>query len=456
MNALPKSCVIGAGSSGLTAIKALKERGLPFDCFEMSDNIGGNWYFGNPNQKSSAYRLLHIDTSKTRMAFSDFPMPDDIPNFAHHSQVFQYFNDYCDHFGLRDHITFNTAVEKAERDGDGLWQVTLSTGETRAYDALFVCNGHHWDPRWPEPPFPGEFSGEQSHTHYYRDAEEYRDKRVVVLGMGNSAMDIAVELSYVAKAVYLAHRRGAYIMPKYLFGRPIDQWAVPGVPYWMARPFLSLLLRLQVGKMEQYGLKKPDHKLFEAHPSVSSTILDRIAHREIVPKPNIDSFHGSTVRFEDGSEVEADAVLYATGYKVTFPFFDEGFIAAPDNQLPLYLRMFKPDMPNLFFIGLYQPLGAIFPIAERQACIAGDYLLGKYLPPARTEMEATIARDQEALAKRYVRSKRHTMQVDFDHFMAQLKKEWGTGAGRAASAGGALPVAPRAADAAPTEALAGK
>jgi len=448
VSALPKSCVIGAGSSGLTTIKALKERGLPFDCFEMSDNIGGNWYFNNPNGLSSAYRLLHIDTSKSRMAYSDFPMPEAFPNFAHHSQVFQYFSDYCDHFGLREHITFNTAVEKAERNREGLWEVRLSTGETRIYDALFVCNGHHWDPRWPEPPFPGHFNGEQNHTHYYRDGDVYRDKRVVVLGMGNSAMDIAVELSYVAKAVYLAHRRGAYIMPKYLFGRPIDQWAVPGVPYWLARPFLSLLLRLQVGTMEKYGLKRPDHKLFEAHPSVSSTILDRIAHREIVPKPNIASFDGDLVRFEDGTEVEADAVLYATGYKVTFPFFDKEFIDAPDNELPLYLRMFKPELPNLFFIGLYQPLGAIFPIAERQACIAGDYLKGAFHLPAQAEMEGAIAREQEAMARRYVRSKRHTMQVDFDAFLSQLQREWKAGARRAEAGGRTLPVPARAESAA--------
>ena len=146
---LPKACVIGAGCSGFTTIKRLKDYGIPYDCFEMSDEVGGNWYYKNPNGMSACYESLHIDTSKWRLAFEDFPVPKDWPDFPHHAQLFRYFKDYVDHFGLRPTITFNTKVEKARRTDDGLWSVTLSTGETRLYDVLFVCNGHHWDPRTP-------------------------------------------------------------------------------------------------------------------------------------------------------------------------------------------------------------------------------------------------------------------------------------------------------------------
>lgn len=431
MAALPKACIIGAGSSGLTTCKALQEREIPFDCFELSDDIGGNWYYDNPNGLSSIYRQLHIDTSKSRMAFSDFPMPAAYPNYASHEQVFQYFSAYADHFGLRRRITFNTGVEKARLGEDGLWQVALSTSERRLYDALFVCNGHHWDPRWPEPPFPGEFHGEVMHSHYFRTAEPFRDQRVVVVGMGNSALDIAVETSYVAKETFLAARRGVYIIPKYLFGRPLDTWWPPRMPYWVNSFLLGILLRLQVGRMEDYGLPRPDHQLLEAHPSMSSTALDRIAHRAITPKPNIARLLGDRVEFTDGSVEEADVIVYATGYKVSFPFFDEDFLAAPNNELPLYRRMIKPGIPNLFFIGLVQPLGAIFPIAERQAIIAGEYLCGRYAPPPEAEMLADIARREEQQRRRYVRSPRHTMQVDFDDFMRLLARELRAGAHRA-------------------------
>ncbi|HET9160927.1 MAG TPA: NAD(P)/FAD-dependent oxidoreductase, partial [Caulobacteraceae bacterium] len=189
---LPKACIIGAGCSGFTTAKRLKDAGIPYDCFEMSDEIGGNWYYKNPNGMSACYESLHIDTSKWRLAFEGFPVPADWPDFPHHAQLFQYFKDYVDHFGLRETITFNTAVTHAERTGDGRWAVTLSTGETRLYDVLFVCNGHHWSPRTPQ--YPGKFDGAAIHSHEYRDPfepVEMRGKNIVVVGMGNSAMDIA-------------------------------------------------------------------------------------------------------------------------------------------------------------------------------------------------------------------------------------------------------------------------
>src|SRR2546423_9599509 len=223
MTRVPTVCIIGAGSSGIAGAKVLHERGIPFDCFEASDSVGGNWVFGNKNGMSSSYRTLHINTSRERMEYSDFPMPKSYPDFPHHTHIAEYFNDYVDHFGFRDKILFDTPVEHAARRDDGVWEVTVPGGGTRQYDALFVANGHHWDPRWPEPPFPGSFDGKQMHAHYYRDQDDFRDKRVVVVGMGNSAMDLAVDASYVAERTFLAARRGAHVMPKYLGGKPADQ-----------------------------------------------------------------------------------------------------------------------------------------------------------------------------------------------------------------------------------------
>src|SRR2546421_6384374 len=223
MSTLPYACVIGAGSSGIAAAKALHERGIPFDCFEKSDRVGGNWVFGNRNGMSSAYRSLHINTSRERMEYSDFPMPKSYPDFPHHTEIAEYFENYVDHFGLRDRIVFETGVEHAARGRDGVWTITLDSGEQRLYDALLVANGHHWDPRWPEPPFPGRFDGEQLHAHYYVDNADFADKNVLVVGIGNSAMDIAVESSFVAHRTLLSSRRGAWVLPKYLFGRPLDQ-----------------------------------------------------------------------------------------------------------------------------------------------------------------------------------------------------------------------------------------
>lgn len=431
MSQLPKSCVIGAGPSGLTVGKALKARGLPYDCFEKSDDVGGNWYFGNPNGLSSAYRMLHIDSSKQRSQFADFPMPAEYPHFPHHSQILAYFRSYADHFQLRDAIHFRTSVEHCNLEKDGRWAVRLGTGESRVYDALFVCNGHHWNPRWPEPAFPGEFTGRILHSHDYKDAEEFRGKRVVILGIGNSAMDISVECTYVAAKVFLATRRGAHIAPKTVWGRPIDHWNKPWMPWWVSSRVARFMVWWQVGAYEKYGLPTPDHRMLEAHPSVSSAIYDRLAHGDITVKPNLSHFEGDRVHFVDGTSVEADAVIFCTGYKVSFPFFDPEFVSAPDNDLPLYLRMFKPGMATLFFIGLCQPLGAIFPIAERQAVLAAKLLLGEYRLPVLNEMQEDIDGEREKMFRRYVRSKRHTMQVDFDVYMRKLNREMRRGATRA-------------------------
>jgi cation diffusion facilitator CzcD-associated flavoprotein CzcO len=436
--AAPRVCLIGAGSSGIAAAKALYERGIDFDCFEKSDRVGGNWVFENKNGMSAAYRDLFINTSRPRMEYSDFPMPESYPDFPHHSQIAAYFEEYVEHFGFHDQIVFETAVEHAARQEDGSWRVELDTGESLDYDALIVANGHHWNPRWPEPAFPGSesFTGEQLHAHSYVENSIFAGKRVVVLGMGNSAMDIAVESSYVAESTYLAARQGVWIIPKYVFGKPVDQIRNdPRIPFKFRQRLIQQLVRSYSGPPEHHGLPKPNHRFGEAHPTVSGRILDRIQHGTIQVKPNIDSLAGSQVRFVDGSAVDADVVVYCTGYKITFPFFDEDLISAPENHIELYRRVFHPDIENVFFIGLLQPLGAIMPLAEAQGAWVGDHLQGDYALPSRSELLADIASDQAAMRERYVASKRHTIQVDFDDYLYALAKERAAGASRARANG---------------------
>lgn len=429
----PRVCVIGAGSSGIATAKVLHERGIDFDCFELSDRVGGNWVFRNRNGVSASYRSLHINTSRQRMEFSDFPMPDHLPDFARHDQIAAYFDAYVEHFGFRDKITFETGVDRVHRREDGTFEATLSTGETRAYDAVCVANGHHWDPRYPEPAFPGAetFTGEQMHSHSYTDESQLLGKRVVVLGMGNSAMDIAVDASYHAKETYLAARRGAHVVPKYIFGRPYDQFAgaewIPGSVRW---PLARVMFKTYTGRMTRYGLQAPGHKFAQAHPTMSSRILDRLAHGAVTPKPSIARLDGDRVYFMDGSYVEADLVIYCTGYKITFPFFDEELFSAKDNQVSLYKHIVDPSIRGLYFIGLVQPLGAIMPIAERQSLLIADHLQGRYHLPAAAAMRRDIERKRAKMNKRYVASKRHTIQVDFDDYMRELRAELRAGVRR--------------------------
>jgi dimethylaniline monooxygenase (N-oxide forming) len=379
MSTFPTTAIIGAGSSGIAVAKELHERGLPFQYFEASDRIGGNWVLGNKNGMSAAYRGLHINTSRAGMEYSDFSMPKSSPDF-------------------------------------------------------------------PEPAFPGsdEFGGVQMHAHDYRDSEPLRGKDVVVLGMGNSAMDIAVESSYVARTTHLAARRGAWIVPKYLFGKPMDQlphkaWMPERITYKV----FELFVRLHTGNPERYGLLRPDHRFGQAHPTVSGQILDRIIHGTVTPQPNIARLGPDWVQFADGTRVHADVVVYCTGYRITFPFFDADFLAAPDNRIELFRRVFVPGNRSLAFAGLLQPLGAVMPLAEAQGRWLADYLLGRYHLPPRRAMETDLRRANARMRKRYVASKRHTIQVDFDRYLVELGKELRRGAERARAAGFAPPLSAR-------------
>jgi dimethylaniline monooxygenase (N-oxide forming) len=430
-----RACIIGAGSSGIAAAKTLHQAKIDFDCFETSDRVGGNWVFGNKNGVSAAYEGLYINTSRDRMQYPDFPMPRSYPDFPHHSQIAAYFEAYVDHFGFRDAITFETEVERAELASPGSFRVLVRGPrgrEERAYDALLVANGHHWDPALPEPPFPGRFDGTTLHAHHYRTKEIFRGKRVVVVGMGNSAMDIAVEASELAERTFLAARRGVHVIPKYMFGRPLDQiFTSPLVPWPVRQRVGELLHRLMVGKMEDYGLPRPDHRLGEAHPTISGRILDRLVHGAITPKPNVAELLGDRVRFADGSIEAADVIVYCTGYRVTFPFFDPSFVSAKDNDLPLFLRVFHPQHPELMFVGLLQPLGAIMPLADAQSRWIASYLRGDYVLPPAAEMRRAIDEERRRMFARYVSSKRHTMQVDFDDYLRDLRREIGRGEKRA-------------------------
>lgn len=434
-----RACIIGAGSSGIAAAKALHEAKIPFDCIEASDRIGGNWVFGNKNGMSSAYEGLYINTSRDRMQYSDFPMPKSYPDFPHHTQIAKYFEDYVDHFGFREHIRFETLVERVEERADGTWRVRLrglgTPEETRDYDWLLVANGHHWDPLLPDPPFPGTFDGKKMHAHFYRSKRELEGKRVVVVGMGNSAMDIAVESSEVAAKTFLSARRGAYIVPKFMFGRPLDQIITSArLPWAVRRRMAEALHHVVVGDMTRYGLPKPDHRLLDAHPTISGRILDRLTHGAIAPKPNIEQLEGDAVRFTDGSVEKADLIVYCTGYKITFPFFDESFLEAKDNDLPLFMRVFHPAHPRLAFVGLLQPLGAIMPLAEAQGKWIARRIRGEYALPPLPEMKRRIEEDRRIMFSRYVKSKRHTMQVDFDDYILELDREIRRGTKRGARA----------------------
>jgi len=417
----PHVCIIGAGVSGLTAVKALGDWGVEHTCLEACDDIGGNWYFRNPNGRSSAYRSLHIDTSKSSISFKDFPMDERYPDFPHHTQIHTFLSEYADTFGLRERIRFGTAVERATRLDGGGWDI-----DGERFDALLVCNGHHWDPSYPD--FPGHFDGPTIHSHHYIDPTEplaLAGKRVLVVGIGNSAVDIVSELSRkgIAERVLISTRSGAWVIPKYVLGRPIDTVVRtnPRIPLGLQRRAARVFARVIAGRMEDFGLPTPNHHFLEAHPTVSSELLLRLGSGDAIAKPDVAELLSDRVRFVDGTIEEVDVIVFGTGYKISFPFFDPAFISAPGNVLSLYKRMFKPSIDDMAFIGLGQAIPTIFPFAECQSKLAGRWLGGDWALPTTAEMTADIRRDERRYVRHYADRPRHTMQLDYHVYEHDLR-----------------------------------
>ncbi len=472
---LPRVCIIGAGTSGVIAAKVFKERGIPFDCFEKGSGVGGLWRFDNDNGASTCYRSLHINTSKRIMELSDFPFPEHVSEYPAHWEILEYFEAYCEHFQVKPHIRFRTEVLHAERLADGRWQVDVrgpGTGQDEQreerlyYDALIVANGHHWDPRMAE--FPGHFDGLQFHAHHYIDQTEPHDlrgKRVVVLGVGNSAMDIACELGQGYREgrgpakVFLAQRSGVWITPKVLGNVAQDSGVRhpmrhPGRWEHFKRRFVPRGLRqalfnftattwinLVAGNPKRVGLKPPQDKFTARHPTVSQDIHSRLIHGDITPKGNIRELAGNAVVFEDGSRETADVIIHCTGYNISFPFFDRDFISAPGNDIGLWQRMFRPDIPDLMFLALVQPLCAMMPIAELQSNFMADYLTGEYQLPEANAMARELNEYHETMKADFTPSPSHTIQIDCDEYTYLLYQEWDAGRARARAAGKPLTVA---------------
>ena len=271
-------------------IKALSERGVPVTCFERTPHIGGIWCIANkPYGATAAYESLHINTDTRMMEYRDLPMPTDIPDYPGHDDIYRYFRSYADRFGLWPHIRLDTTVAQARRREDGIWQVTTNRGGQFEFDVLVVANGHHWDPRWPEP-YPGHFDGVQLHSHAYLNPDSPQPlcgKRVMVVGFGNSAMDIACELGQrtVAERCILSVRRIGWVMPKWVFGRPVTRQFVDmphWIPWWVGGAAVGFLARIAFGQPADYGLPQPDHRWFQAHPTISQEFYSRVGHGDVV------------------------------------------------------------------------------------------------------------------------------------------------------------------------------
>lgn len=367
--------VIGAGPMGLACARNLQKQNIPFTGFELHSNVGGLWDIDNPH--STMYDTAHLISSKRMTEFAEFPMKDSVAQYPSHHELKTYFRDFVDHFGLREHYEFSTRVVSVEPDGDQ-WAITTEHDgqkQTRNFDGVMIANGTLHTPNMPA--LLGDFAGEVMHSADYRTPEVFKNKRVLIIGCGNSGADIAVDAVHHAHSVDMSLRRGYYFLPKFINGRPVDTL---GSKLKLPRPIKqrldARLMRMVIGKPSDYGLPDPEYRMYESHPVINSLILHHLGHGDIQPRRAIDRVEGHTVYFSDGESGDYDLILMATGYLLDYPFIDRKHLNWPEHEdAPrLYQNMMHPDYDNLFIMGMIEATGLGWEGRNQQARLASLFI----------------------------------------------------------------------------------
>ncbi|WCL50596.1 flavin-containing monooxygenase [Leptospira sp. GIMC2001] len=350
-----KFAVIGAGPMGLAVARNFQKFDIPFDGFEKHSSVGGLWDIENPH--STVYESAHLISSKKRTEFTEYPMGDDVPDYPSHRELIKYFQSFADHFKLNDYYYFNETIDRIEPDLEtSLWFVKLKSGKKFLYKGIILASGTLHEPNIPN--IPGKFSGKILHSAEYKSADIFANKKVLIVGAGNSGCDIAVDAVHRAKTVSISLRRGYHFVPKYVFGKPADTiGGLIKLPAFAKQLIDGFLLKWFTGDPVRFGFPKPDHKIYESHPIVNSLVLYHAGHGDIQVTTDIRSFDGKKVVFIDGTSQEYDLILYATGYKLHYPFIDKDILDWKGSMPDFYMNTFSRRFPGLVIAGMIEAAG---------------------------------------------------------------------------------------------------
>lgn len=424
MNPPDRWLIVGAGPSGLAAARGLREAGVPFDVVERHRDVGGLWDLQNAG--TAMYESAHFISSKTRSAFDGFPMPSSYPDYPSQRLILDYIRAFADEFELRPHIELGVEVARATPTADAGWDVELGNSEGRRYRGVIAAVGHNWDPIIPT--YPGSFSGEAYHSVQYRSPSEFDRRRVLIVGGGNSACDIACDAATHASRTLISLRRGYHFLPKHVFGKPTDVFfrSGPRLSPVIAQPLLTGLLRFLVGDLRRFGLPAPDHRVLESHPIMNTQILHFLAHGDVAAKPDVVRLDGQVVHFADGSAEEVDLIIWATGYRPTIPFLATALSHRDGVGPELFATLFPVGVPNLYVLGHFEADGGAYPLVSKQAELVAVLARADAVAPAPTRQwiaRLTASRRPDISGGvRYVASQRHANYAQFETYDLYLRR----------------------------------
>jgi hypothetical protein len=229
---------------------------------------------------------------------------------------------------------------------------------------------------------------------------------VLVVGGGNSSCDIVAEAARVGKSAHLSLRRDYWFMPKTLFGMPTAEVMTTWMPVWLQRIYLGSLLKIVVGDYRKYGLMKPNHKIFEHHPSINAELLHYLKHGKIIAHPDIKRFDGSVVRFVDGVKEEFDMIVCGTGFNVSVPFLAPDLVEINGPIVKTQWGVVAPAHRQLY---LYSWAQALWPRSAPHTCIRFnrqfDFAAAKIDPSAWSSNSAIASTNAgNSLAGSYTRA----------------------------------------------------
>lgn len=419
--------IVGAGAAGICGARHMMAQGFDVTLYEIGSHVGGMWVYMNDNNRSSAYKTLHINTARDLTAFEDFAFDRDVQPFPDHWDMAKYLRDYADHFGVTQHVRFQTPVRDVRPADDYAaerprWIVETASGETVEHDTVIIATGHLTKPL-EVPMFRDDFEGEYLHSHHYKEPARYVDKRVCVVGVGNSGLDIASDICTTAERTVLVGRTTPLVIPKLIFGRPFWDAAKPFYKPWIPAALRDRILRFLIwvvhGPMTGLGFGTQTKKV---HASSNANIINHIRYRRVAVKSGIDRIDGKTLTFADGSSDEFDTLIAATGYLIDLDFLKPDIVEIRNNSLELYNRIVPPDWRGLYFLAFFNSDTALNWICNAQAKWIAEFETGRAALPSNSDMLHEIAARRDWLTRNFEDTPRHQIDVEHLTYFQELKK----------------------------------